>query len=390
MLEMILGSLLLLSVLVFVHELGHYLMAKKFGIKVEEFGFGFPPKIWGKKVGETVYSINLLPIGGFVKLYGEDDAGGGSVSKKTVQGNADLDRAFFARPAWQRAVVVLAGVVMNFLLAVVIYYVFLSMSGFKNDLPKITDHTFWLSNTTVKQDVVVGEVSPNSPAEDAKIRIPSAVVDVNDTRVKTVDDFVALIEQNKGQEVEITFRNLTSQEEYDVNITPRANPPENEGALGVSLFEFESYAIAYENGFQKLISGIIHPINLMAYNLDVIGFLIAQSIAQGTAEPVGQSVSGPVGIVSVVGEVISIPEIRAKILQTLNLAGLLSISLAFFNVLPIPALDGGRLFFILIEMFTGKKVPAKFEAAIHAAGLFVLLSLVILVSISDVIKLFSR
>lgn len=389
MIEMILGTLFILSVLVFVHELGHFLTAKKFGIKVEEFGFGFPPKVWSKKVGETEYSINLLPIGGFVKLYGEDEAGGGSV-KRSDMPSGDLKRAFFARPAWQRAVVVLAGVVMNFILAVVIFYVFLSLSSFKTELPKITDHTFVFSNTTVQKDVVVGEVTPDSPAEKANIRIPSAVIDVNDQKIDKVEDFVKAIEQNKGKEVEITFRNLTSQEEYDVSLTPRVNPPKDEGALGVSLFEFESFNISYDTPFQRIISGVIHPINLMAYNLDVIGVLIGQSFEKKSAAPIGQSVSGPVGIVSVVGEVISIPDIKAKIIQTLNLAGLLSISLAFFNVLPIPALDGGRLFFIVIEMVTGKKVNPKHEAAIHAAGLFILLSLVVLVSISDVLKLFSK
>lgn len=115
----IIVALLILSVLVFIHEFGHFIMAKKFGIKVEEFGFGFPPRIFGKKVGETIYSLNLLPIGGFVKLYGEDEAGGGSIKKNKKNIDDDLERAFFTRPAWQRATVVLAGVVMNFLLAVV-------------------------------------------------------------------------------------------------------------------------------------------------------------------------------------------------------------------------------------------------------------------------------
>src|SRR3982751_6882881 len=123
----------ILSVLVVIHELGHFLVAKKLGIKVEEFGFGFPPKAFGIKRGETIYSINWLPIGGFVKLYGEDDAGSGKVtlpkdSQKTV--DKDKHRAFYSRSPWQRAAVVVAGVVMNLVLAMAIYYVFLLMSNF--------------------------------------------------------------------------------------------------------------------------------------------------------------------------------------------------------------------------------------------------------------------
>src|SRR3990167_7635977 len=120
MLLTILVFIIILSVLVLVHELGHFLVAKKLGIKVEEFGFGFPPRVFGIRRGETLYSINLLPIGGFVKLYGEDEAGRGSLKTTNYKLKTDLSRAFFARPIWQRALVVVAGVLMNFILAVVI------------------------------------------------------------------------------------------------------------------------------------------------------------------------------------------------------------------------------------------------------------------------------
>ena len=138
MLITIIAFVIVLSILVLVHELGHFLTAKKFGIKVEEFGFGFPPRVFGKRIGETFYSINLLPVGGFVKLYGEDSAGGGSIRQKPKAlprrqaGNSqqpDLKRAFFARPAWQRATIVLAGVIMNFLLAVVLISYLFSTHG---------------------------------------------------------------------------------------------------------------------------------------------------------------------------------------------------------------------------------------------------------------------
>src|SRR3990172_5705628 len=141
----ILVFLLLLSVLVLIHEAGHFFVAKKFGILVEEFGFGFPPRMFSFKKGETMYSINWLPIGGFVKLYGEDEAGGGSVkirNPKSEIRKQDIKRAFFARSVGQRAAVVVAGVVMNTLLAIIIFYVYMGVSGFRTELPLLKDHTF--------------------------------------------------------------------------------------------------------------------------------------------------------------------------------------------------------------------------------------------------------
>src|SRR3990170_4091583 len=151
MLITIIVFLLILSILVLIHEAGHYFVAKFFNIKVEEFGFGLPPRIWGKKRGETIYSLNWLPIGGFVKLYGEDEAGAGRIEKpKEAKHDAkDSKRAFYSRPVGQRAAVVVAGVVMNTVLAIVIYYSFLMLSGFKTQLPLIGEHTFFGANQVV-------------------------------------------------------------------------------------------------------------------------------------------------------------------------------------------------------------------------------------------------
>lgn len=168
----ILVFVVILSVLVLIHELGHYLVAKKLGIKVEEFGYGFPPKVWGKKIGETLYTINLLPIGGFVKLYGEDEAGGGAIAlPKDTLPKKDLKRAFFTRPVWQRFAVVFAGVVMNVLLAAVIYYVFLGLSNFKTELPLIGSHRFFGVHQTNKSDVIINAVSDNSPAKKGRYHL---------------------------------------------------------------------------------------------------------------------------------------------------------------------------------------------------------------------------
>src|SRR3989304_8463614 len=229
----ILVFLLILSVLVLIHEAGHFFVARKFGIKVEEFGFGFPPRLFGKKIGETIYSINWLPIGGFVKLYGEDEAGAGRVTlpkkanknraKDTINGQVlkmveediiivdknriieekveiveridgrkskrkgrseNINRAFFAKSAAQRATVIIAGVVMNAILAAVIFYIFLGLSGFKTDLPLLSDYKFFGVNQTNVQEVIISSIAKNSPAEKQGLKVPTKVIAVNGQKIK--------------------------------------------------------------------------------------------------------------------------------------------------------------------------------------------------------------
>jgi regulator of sigma E protease len=156
----------------------------------------------------------------------------------------------------------------------------------------------------------------------------------------------------------------------------------------VSFYPLETAVLAYETPVQKVFSGFVHPVNLMLYQFDVLGRFISLSVKEKNAEPLGDAVSGPVGIYNVVGTMVAIPDMKERILQLLNLTGLLSLSLAFFNVLPIPALDGGRLFFILIEGVTRRKVSPKFEAMAHTIGMAVLLTLILLVTFKDIFQLF--
>lgn len=381
--------LLVLSVLVLIHEWGHFFAARKFGIKVEEFGFGIPPRAWGKKIGETIYSINWLPIGGFVKLYGEDEAGSGSVKvPKGKLPTKELDRAFFSKPVWQRAIVVVAGVVMNALLAFFIYYVFLGVSNFKAEVPLLNDHKFFGVNQVNKIDPTVTLVSPNSPAEQSGMREFSKIQKINGSDVKDVDSFQKIISEQKGKEVTIQLFDLKKKETYTVSVTPRVNPPKDQGALGIG-FGIPVAELSYETPTQKLFSGIVHPVNLMVYNFDILGDLIGFSVRERDARPLGEAVSGPVGIASLVGDILGLPAAEAA-KQLLNLAGILSISLAFFNILPIPALDGGRLFFILFEGVTGKKVSPRIEGYAHTIGMAVLLTLILLITFKDIFQLFTR
>jgi regulator of sigma E protease len=379
--------LLILSILVLIHEAGHYFVAKKLGIKVEEFGFGIPPRLWGKKIGETIYSINWLPIGGFVKLYGEDDAGAGRVGIKNLElKNKDDKRAFYNKSVTQRAAVVVAGVVMNAILAAVIFYAFMVLSGFTTQLPLLGNHKFFLVDQKNNADIVISAVAKGSPAEEAGLTSFSKILAVNGKKVTDINEFVTTITAYKGRQLELSWQDLKTNAVRKEVMIPRKNPPKNEGALGIAFVPMDVATLTYKTPVQKTLSGIVHPLNLLTYNFHVIKQLVATSVKEKTTAPIGQTVSGPVGIFFMVGDMVKIPDAKERALQVLNLAGLLSVSLAFFNILPIPALDGGRLFFILWEGVTKKKVNPKIETMAHAIGMAVLLSLIALITLQDILK----
>jgi regulator of sigma E protease len=226
--------IIVLSIVVLIHEFGHFIVAKKLKIKVEEFGFGFPPKLFSRKRGETEYSFNALPIGGFVKLYGEDEAGAGRLSlKEEKKHNEDEKRAFFARPIWQRVAVVVAGVVMNTLLAIVVFYIFMFISGFKTQLPLLTDHKFFGAQQENKTAALfIVQVVDGSPAAEAGIKAPSQVVSVNGRTLNDSGEFINVINQNKGEEVTFVLQGGENNERYTVTAIPRENPPKGRGSTG--------------------------------------------------------------------------------------------------------------------------------------------------------------
>lgn len=394
--------LLILSVLVLIHEAGHFFVAKRLGIKVEEFGFGLPllPKIFSFKRGETEYSIYPALIGGFVKLYGEDEAGAGRVSLSgkdptslKLRG-ASEERAFYSRPVWQRAIVVVAGVVMNTLLAVVIYYIFMFVGNFKTELPvyppDVQVPKFFLVDQKVNTKVIIGEVAKGSPAEKAGIASISQIVSVNGVRVEKMDYFLNVIKANKGKKITLEWLDLKTNKKFTSIVVPRINPPKNEGALGVSFFPSQTVGMNYQSNTQKLFSGFTHPTNLMIYNYVILKKLVVTSIQHKNVDLLSQGVSGPIGIANIVGVVMDIPNLKDKVLELLNLAGILSISLAFFNVLPIPGLDGGRLSFILVEGIFGVKMSPKVEGIVNSIGMAFLFLLIILITYKDIAQLFVK
>ncbi len=363
MLLTIVVFIIILSVLVLVHEAGHFFVAKLLKIKVEEFGFGLPPRAFGIKYGETIYSINWLPIGGFVKLYGEDEAGSGSVSIKPQNlPEKDLKRAYFSRPKWQKTAVIIAGVIMNFLLAVVILSYLYSAVG----VP------------VPNNKVVVVEVLKNSPAEKVGIVAGDTIEKVKGTSITSTSQLIKLVDHLAGTQIPILIKTQNGKE-IVLNITPRKNYPKNQGPMGVAISpgtDIKRYPW-YEAPFV----GTKEALNETWLIVNGLVMLTTQILTRGA---VPQDVAGPVGIAQLTGTVVSI-----GFNAVLSFVALLSLNLAIVNILPFPALDGGRLLFIAIEAVTRRKVDPVLESYIHTVGMAILLALIALITVHDLLRIFS-
>ena len=364
MLLTIVVFLLILSVLVLIHEAGHYFVAKKLGVKVEEFGFGFPPRVWGKKVGETVYSVNLLPIGGFVKLYGEDEAGAGKlqIPNNKSQITKNMDRAFFSRPVWQRASIIFAGVFMNFVLATAIISYLFAFHG----VPSAGD----------KVEIVA--LVKHAPAQQAGLQVGETILSVDGKRVTDPNEVISYVKAHLGKKIAIQVQNKTGVQ--DIHVTPRVHYPETEGAMGIEISQniitktypwYQAPWVGLKESIQEswmIVQGLWQAVTTVA---------VQHQVPQGLA--------GPVGIAELTGQFIKIGPFAV-----LSLVSLLSLNLAILNILPIPALDGGRLFFILLEGVTRRKVNQQFEAYAHAVGMILLLALIAFITFHDLYMVFTH
>lgn len=379
----------ILGLLVIIHEFGHFIAAKKNGILVEEFGIGFPPRLWGKKIGETLYSINAVPLGGFVKLFGEEQNEiDGKPLPKTLS-----DKAFVNKTALQKSVVILAGVAMNAILGITIYYLLLSLNGFKSDpIPMITNYHFRFG--VQEGRVVAGNIVKDSPAEKAGIKVEDSVIRYQTPEnastntwkpVTSSGELINLIKSSPNRILQLDIENVKNGSRKIVSVMPVYNADLKRAIIGVNLID--TAIISYQKTHQMIFAGFMHSYNILTYNFSTIGELIRMSVKEKTFAPVSQTVSGPIGIFSVVQDVVATS--GTKLFKNLlNIVGLLSLSLAFMNVLPLPALDGGRLLFILIEYVTRRRINKTVEQYVNMAGFFALIALGIAVSVNDVLRLF--
>ncbi len=331
-----------LGLLVFVHELGHFVTARMNGIRVDEFGFGFPPRLFGIKRGGVIYSINAIPVGGFVRIYGENGEG------------AEEPYAFGAKKPWQRALVLSAGSAMNVLLAVIIFFGMAMTTG----LP-------------TEQGVIIGDVMQNSPAATAGMRSGDKIREIGGVAINGPDDVRPAIDPWLDKEV--TFIIERDGERISTSITPRspANRPASQGAIGISLAADvvnKTYDPVGAVG-----AAVRHAARFVGLMITGIGDLITGQVGW-------DGVAGPVGIGQATSEIVG----SGGFSLLLNWTALLSLNLFLVNMLPLPALDGGRLVFVLLEAVRGKKVAPQREALVHATGMILLLSFLVIISFFDV------
>jgi len=324
-----------LSILILVHEWGHFLAARWFGLLVEEFGIGFPPRLLSKKIKGTIFSLNAIPLGGFVRIYGEHAGIGGDVPQPK--------KNFAYQPAWRRAIIIIAGVVMNFLLG----WIIISGIFFIGAPPLIT----------------TDYVQPDGPAAVAGLMAGDRILGF-----ESADQLVGFINENRGKELNLRINR--GGEELEISAVPRKNSTPEEGALGVGLREM---GIPQHNLLTSIGQGFLTSIAIIV--------AIFAGLYQIIFVP--QQVLGPVGIVDM-----AIGAGQSGLVYLFQFLALISLNLAVLNLLPIPALDGGRLLFIIIEKIRGRRLLLKTEAMANAIGFVVLIGLIILVTIKDVVGLF--
>ncbi len=354
----ILVFFIVLSILVIIHELGHFAAAKLQGIRVEEFGFGLPPRVFGIKYGETLYSLNLLPFGGFVRVFGEspDDYEGKKMSEKLKK------RTFAHKKPWQRAIVLIAGVVLNFVLgwAIMSYL-------FTKGVPAPVDY------------VIVQEVTENSPAEEAGLEVGDIVdsIVVGDTvyDVNETGEFASVTKDNAGNSITLVTRR--GEESSRVAVIPRLNPPEGEGALGIAITNFE---VRQYSAWEAPYHGLIESAKITGLIGKELGKTLLRFV---TFQEQEAEIAGPVGIAKLTGQAA-----QQGLDPLLQLIGLLSLNLAVLNILPFPALDGGQLTFVVYEWVTGRKPNQRMVHKANVVGFSLLIGLLILVTVNDIVKLF--
>ncbi len=363
----ILTGLIILVLLVVIHELGHGIVARRNGVVVEEFGVGFPPRAWGKKVKQSVLgknvlvSLNWLPLGGFVKLQGEHD----SATNKGDYGAATY---------WQKTKILLAGVVMNWLAAIVIFTI-LALVG----LPKILPNQFSVPADTAStvEPLKLGDVEKNSPAQKAGLQVGDEILLVGNRDIQSSVELSEATKANKGKQTTITYSRAN--QEYTVPVTLRANTEAGQGYLGVGTTQQLSEIRAT---WSAPIVGFMTTLQLTGETFKALGTLVAD-VSRGDTQAASEKVSGPVGILGVI-----FPQMQqAGIKPLLLLTGVISLSLAVMNVLPIPALDGGRWFTMTIFRLLKKPLTKELEEKIQTVGFLALMALIVLVTVADVSKI---
>jgi len=342
----IIAFLGVLAGLVLAHEFGHFATAKAFKVRVEEFGIGFPPRLFSVQKGETKYSLNAIPLGGFTKMVGEEDP--------------QLPRSLASKRTGVRILVLSAGSLMNFLLPIILF-----------SIAFIVPH-----NTTVGE-VIVTEVAQNSPADRAGIETGDVIVSINGKPIHNISELHVQTYLNLGEQVDMLVKHSDSTT-GEIQLTPRWEPPPNEGAMGV-IVSMPNPTVIEESypPWEAIPMGAGQCIETFV--------LFKNEIMSWFIRGVTPQVTGPVGIAQMVGEVA-----RTGISPLMQFAAFLSINLAIINILPLPALDGGRITFVILERLRrGKRVSPRTEGLVHLIGFALLIAVIMVITYQDIIRIVS-
>lgn len=350
----IIWVILFLSLIILIHEAGHFAAAKWSGVRVDEFGFGYPPKLWGKKVGETLYSINALPFGGFVRIHGETVAGAQTETE-------EKDRGFESKPVWKRSVIMLAGIAMNIALGWLLFSIVFMVGS--------------------PEHLMVGSVAPDSPAALGDIRpgdiIRQATFDSTTLTDPIMSDAMVALVQRAGDGM-IQLQVVRGNNVRTLTLQGRMHPPEGQGSLGVSLSGTGFPAQGFWGGIWQglLVTGE----SLWLVIVGMIAFFAKIFVTPSVVN----TVSGPVGIFSLAAQAGA-----TSFVSLLYLVGFISINIAVLNLLPFPALDGGRFLFLMIEKVKKSPVSYRTQSVVNTVGFVFLVGLMILVTVKDVGRLVS-
>ena len=369
--------IIVLAVLIIVHECGHFFAARAFGIRVDEFGLGFGPRLWGKKVvsakhGETVYTINAIPFGGFVKIFGE-------TPDESSMSGADSARSFVNKPRWAQVVVLAAGVIANFLFAWIII-----SGGFLFGMPVAPDSYPQYASSIHDERITIVDVSTGSPAAKAGIVAGDTLESINiaatahsvSAAPQTIDQIQAVVDQSGGAPLQIMYEDHGIQKEAD--ISPVQGIVSGRYAIGIGMNNAGTLSLPLP---LALLEGGRFTWHMM--DETVVGFRdLVVGLFHGDRALLAQ-VSGPVGIASLVGEAAHV-----GFTYLLTLTALISINLGVINLVPFPALDGGRILFVIIEAIIRRPIKPVVANTINSVGFALLLLLMVVVTYHDIVKLF--
>ncbi|MDD4662013.1 MAG: M50 family metallopeptidase [Candidatus Pacebacteria bacterium] len=354
---------IIITIVITAHELGHFLGAKKTKTKVTEFVVGFPPFIWKKQIGETLFGIGAIPFGGYNKIHGEDES---EVSKEDKS-------SYTSKTTPQKLLIIISGVIGNFILSIILFYIVLFSSGLSVNIGLVNpDYKFPLG--VQENYLLIGSVEENSTADYASIKPNEIILTINSQKVENADKLKTILEETKGEALAIYTENIETKEKTFHLLN------NNTDKIGIGYTNIVN--ISYnDNLVDKIFSGFFHTYNFADYSLATLGHMISKSFIQKDASIASNALAGPVGIFAIIKV-----SLGQGFLYMINLIAIISLALAITNLMPLPALDGGKCIYLLLQEICPKVFTDKLSEKIDGVGFILLMILGVLIVIKDVFQ----